>query len=157
MSFMTTTDRRILLDTNVLIYSVDPSSAEKQEIATEVLEDLLFDRRAVISVQVLGEFFRVSTSGRRIRQPLAQADAMLRMTEFTRSMIVLESRAEHVLDAARIAPQYSMGFWDAVILATAKADGITVMLTEDYDDGRVIEGVRIVNPFAPAFDMALLR
>jgi predicted nucleic acid-binding protein len=40
-----------------------------------------------------------------------------------------------------------MSFWDALIWAAAKAIGATRLYTEDFQHGRVIEGVRIVNPF----------
>src|SRR5688572_21803769 len=154
---MTTTDTRVLVDTNVLIYSIDPANADKQGVAIAIREELLADRRVTITVQVLGEFFRVSTSGRRIRQPLSPAEALHRMNEFARAMNVLESGAKHVIEAGRLAGPSSMAFWDAVILATAKDNGVLTILTEDYDDGRNIEGVRIVNPFTPSFDMAILR
>jgi predicted nucleic acid-binding protein len=41
-------------------------------------------------------------------------------------------------------------FFDAMLWATVKAAGCRVLLTEDLQDGRGLEGVRFVNPFDPA-------
>jgi predicted nucleic acid-binding protein len=40
-----------------------------------------------------------------------------------------------------------LSFWDALIWAAAKENGIPVVYTEDFQHGRDIEGVRIINPF----------
>ena len=41
--------------------------------------------------------------------------------------------------------RYGLSFWDALIWAAAE-DGIPVIYTEDFQDGREVEGVRFVNP-----------
>ena len=40
-----------------------------------------------------------------------------------------------------------LSFWDALIWAAAVENGIPVIYTEDYQDGREVEGARFVNPF----------
>ena len=40
-----------------------------------------------------------------------------------------------------------MAFWDAMLWATARRAGVGVLVSEDFQDGQTIEGVRIVNPF----------
>ncbi len=59
-----------------------------------------------------------------------------------------------VLEAARGAYQHQMRIWDAQIWATARLNQIPVILSEDFSDGAVIEGIRIVNPFAEHFELA---
>jgi predicted nucleic acid-binding protein len=44
-----------------------------------------------------------------------------------------------------------MRIWDAQIWATARLNQIPVVLSEDFSDGAVIEGIRIVNPFTVSF------
>jgi len=39
-------------------------------------------------------------------------------------------------------------FWDALLWATAKAAGVSVVLSEDFQDGRELEGVQFRNPFS---------
>ncbi len=38
--------------------------------------------------------------------------------------------------------------WETLIWAAAKENGIPLIYTEDFQHGRDVEGVRIVNPFA---------
>ena len=44
--------------------------------------------------------------------------------------------------------RHSLSFWDALIWAAAKENGVSLIYSEDFQDGRTIEGVRIVNPLA---------
>ena len=45
-------------------------------------------------------------------------------------------------------PRHGFSFWDSLIWAAAKENGVEVVYTEDFQHGRDIEGVRIINPFA---------
>jgi predicted nucleic acid-binding protein len=40
-----------------------------------------------------------------------------------------------------------MSFWDALLWATADRIGVRHLLTEDFQDGRMLGGVTFVNPF----------
>jgi predicted nucleic acid-binding protein len=44
-------------------------------------------------------------------------------------------------------PRHGLSFWDALIWAAAADNGIPVIYTEDFQDGRNIEGVQFINPF----------
>jgi predicted nucleic acid-binding protein len=50
----------------------------------------------------------------------------------------------------RATREYRLSFWDALIWATVRRVGVAVLVSEDFQDGRVIEGVRIANPFNAA-------
>lgn len=56
------------------------------------------------------------------------------------------------MEAVRGVQAYTMSFWDALIWAVARLNGIGVVFSEDFNDGATIEDVRFVNPFAPGFD-----
>ena len=56
------------VDTGVLVYAYDRSEPVKQALAVELMNDLVASRAAVISTQVLSEFFNAIT--RRIAVPL---------------------------------------------------------------------------------------
>ena len=43
-----------------------------------------------------------------------------------------------------------IGFWDAMIVLAAAESACDVLWTEDLNDGQVLRGVRIRNPFAAA-------
>ena len=61
-----------------------------------------------------------------------------------------------VLEGCRGAGEHSLSIWDALIWATAKLNQVPLVLSEDFVDGGFLEGVRFLNPFTPAFDLALL-
>jgi predicted nucleic acid-binding protein len=46
-----------------------------------------------------------------------------------------------------------MTYWDAQIWASARLSQIPVVLSEDFGDGVIIEGVRFVNPLGPDFNL----
>jgi predicted nucleic acid-binding protein len=48
-------------DTNIFVYADDPSAPEKQERAITLIADHLRKRTAVISIQVLQEYFAAAT------------------------------------------------------------------------------------------------
>ena len=53
-----------------------------------------------------------------------------------------------IIAATRIEEEQQVSFWDSLILEAARIAGASRLLTEDLEDGRTIEGVRIENPFA---------
>jgi predicted nucleic acid-binding protein len=140
---------RILLDTNVMVYAYDRSEPAKQAQALQVLNDLAVSRAALISVQVLVEFYNAVT--RRIAAPLTSEQAYERIKNLAMAWPVLEITPLIAIEAARGASQHQMRIWDAQIWATARLNQIPVVLSEDFSDGAVIEGIRIVNPFTVSF------
>jgi len=52
--------------------------------------------------------------------------------------------------ASELARAHRMQLWDCVVCAAATQAGAKALLTEDMQDGRIIESLRLINPFAPA-------
>jgi predicted nucleic acid-binding protein len=44
-------------------------------------------------------------------------------------------------------PRHGFSFWDALIWAAARENGVSLIYTEDFQHGRDIEGVGVINPF----------
>ena len=61
---------------------------------------------------------------------------------------VVQVTTERILRAVDISVFHQLSFWDSLIISTAEAARCETLLTEDMNDGQIIEGVRIVNPFA---------
>ena len=61
---------------------------------------------------------------------------------------VVQVTTERILRAVDISAFHRLSFWDSLIISTAEAARCETLLTEDMNDGQIIEGVRIVNPFA---------
>ncbi|MCC6222608.1 MAG: PIN domain-containing protein [Thermoleophilia bacterium] len=144
-----------LVDTNILVYAYDPLDRAKQQHALYVLEQLEREARGAVSTQVLGEFFTTVT--RKLRPPLSHEEAGWNVAAFVRGWTVCTATSAAVLEAIRAVGEHQVSYWDGLIWATAKLSGIATVLTEDLSHGRLIEGVRFLNPFAPAFDVAALR
>ncbi len=50
--------------------------------------------------------------------------------------------------AIAIARRHRIALWDAQIVAAAQRSGCAEVLTEDLDDGAVLAGVRVRDPFS---------
>lgn len=141
----------LFVDTNVLVYAYDRSEVEKMAEARETLGALASTRAGVISPQVLAEFFNTVT--RKIDAPLSIGEGQTRVQNFVRTWHVVDMTGATVLEAVRGVQSYQFSFWDAQIWAAAKLNQIPVVLSEDFNTGALIEGVRFVNPFDPGFDL----
>lgn len=149
---MTSGSVAFLVDTNILVYIYDPRDTVKQARAYHVLELLIRNQRAVLSAQCLSEFF--STVTRRLPQPLSHTDALARVERLARSCRVLALTSSVMLEGCRGSVQHQMSVWDGLIWAVAKLNQVPFVLSEDFQHGRVLEGVRFLNPLLPSFDLA---
>ncbi|MBI4507486.1 MAG: PIN domain-containing protein [Chloroflexi bacterium] len=153
-SYTKTASNAFLVDTNVLVYVYDPRDGVKQERALLVVDRLIASRRAVVSVQCLSEFFRVVTQ--RLPERMTGQEALTRVRRLARVCHVLDLTAAIVVEGCHGASEHGLAIWDALIWAVAKLNQVPCVLTEDAEHGRVVEGVRFLNPFAAAFDLGLL-
>jgi predicted nucleic acid-binding protein len=139
----------ILIDTNLLVYLYDVGSPAKAGQARWVLDRLELTRSGRLSVQSLAEFLHVST--RKLEPPLSHAEALNQASLFTRMWPVFDLTPLIVLEAARGARDHGLAYYDAQIWAAARLNQVTVVFSEDFSDGQMLEGVRFVNPFASGF------
>lgn len=138
---------KAFVDTNVLVYAHDLDAGERHHVAARVVAELWETRRAVISTQVLQEFYVNVT--RKIPSPLARASARQIVKAYAAWQTELVGAPE-VLLASELEEQHQLSFWDALIVAGALKGGASTIITEDMSSGRNIAGVRIENPFAIA-------
>jgi predicted nucleic acid-binding protein len=132
------------IDTNVLIYAFDMSAGAKQASAQQLLERLWGAGTGCLSVQVLQEFFVAVT--RKVAYPLPIDEAAERIREFA-AWKVFTPAAKDVLAAIALQKQAQLSFWDAMVVQAASESGCDVLWTEDMNDGQLLRGVRIRNPF----------
>jgi predicted nucleic acid-binding protein len=74
-----------------------------------------------------------------------------------RSWTVYDLTEQSVLEAIRAVRQYQLAYWDSLIWATAKLNWVSTILREDFQNGIMLEGVHVQNPFADDFDLAVLN
>lgn len=133
----------ISVDTNILVYAVDRDAGDRHKSAAELLERLIRAAICIQSLQTLCEFFNVSTRKVGI-EPAAAAE----FVDGWRAVFTVEpASAEDLRDAIRAVQEHRLSFWDAMLWATIRRTGVRLLLSEDFQDGRTIEGVRIANPF----------
>lgn len=96
-----------------------------------------------LSVQVLQEFYNVTTRKLKASLPRSQAQAIVEM----HSDWCGETSTREIQAAFAIENAHQISFWDALIVASAQQCGATILLSEDLHHGQVIAGVEIVNPF----------
>lgn len=135
---------RTFIDTNVLIYAHDVDAKRKQETAKGILLELWSNRTGVLSMQVLQEFYVNVT--RKIPWPVSKEFARLVVSTYT--IWCIDTTPFEISAAFRIEDESRIGFWDALIVASAIKSGATRLLSEDLNSGQTISGVRIENPFA---------
>lgn len=143
-----------LIDSNVLIYAVDRSEPAKRARAIAVLKALDESGGSLVSTQSLGEFFRIATG--RIRERLPEEEAAGHIREWSRAWPVLGTNVVTLQETLRGRLRYRLSWWDAQQWAIAQVNGVPVVLSEDYTDGRTIEDVTFIDPFAEGFDAGAL-
>jgi len=132
------------LDTNILVYVFDRDEPAKQARATHLFQGLAEQGTALLSTQVLQQFYVVATG--RLRSPLTLAEAATALEAFARLPVVTITPGI-VPDAARLHRSASVSFWDTLIIQAALSGGADVLYSEDLQHGRRFGGLRIENPF----------
>ena len=132
------------VDTNVLIYAHDVDAKAKHEIAKNVLRELWSNRSGILSMQVLQEFYVNVT--RKITTPLPKDKA--RLVVNTYAIWCTETTPAEITAAFRIEDEAKIGFWDALMVASASKCGAARIISEDLNAQQSIAGIRVENPFA---------
>ena len=138
--------RLFFLDTTIFVYSFDATAPHKQQVARDLIRHALRTQQGIISTQVIQEFLNVAL--RKFAIPMSTLAAQ----EYLKS--VLTPLCQHYPSLAfydhalRVRDQTGFSFFDALILTAAGEAGCTMVLSEDMQSGRTVEGVTILNPFA---------
>ena len=132
-------------DTNILVYTDDGLSPEKQARAISLFKDHQRRGTAVVSLQVLQEYYATVTRKLGFDPELAQ-----RKVEMLAQGNVVRFEARDVIAAIELHRLTRISFWDAMIVHAARLAGASVLYTEDLQHGAVLGGVPVVNPFLKA-------
>jgi len=138
-----------LIDTNVLVYLYDAGSPVKRLRAEKVLTHLSQLGTACLSVQTLEEFASVAL--RTLDPALTPQQVFEQVSLLMDAWPVLHLTPQITLEASRGVRDHRLAYYDAQIWACARLNQIPVVLSEDFQDGSTLEGVRFVNPFEEGF------
>ena len=95
-----------------------------------------------MSLQVLQEYFVTVTRKLHVDARIARRKVEL-LVEFD----VAAPDLADILAAIDLHRLHGFSFWDALVVRAAKQAGCSVLFSEDLQQQREIDGVRIVNPF----------
>ena len=132
---------RLTLDANILVYALQVIEP-RHPIARDVVARAI-GGDCVLTLQSMAECYHVLVRKRH----LAPGPAREKLEELG-ARFQVEPAALADLDRAMwAAQQHHLPFWDAMLWATARRAGCRLLISEDGQDGRSLEGVTFVNPF----------
>lgn len=140
---------KTFVDTNILVYAHDPEASAKRVVAAQILEKLWANRRGVLSLQVLQEFYVVMSKKMDKKNPPRTA------TEILRDYSVWEIatiQIEDLFEAITLQRTYQLSFWDSLIVRAAQVADCNLLLSEDFQEGMRIGRLEIINPFTRKLD-----
>jgi predicted nucleic acid-binding protein len=129
------------LDTNILIYQMDSRDALKQRKCRDLVRGLVLKHEAVISTQILQEFYVACTTKLKIKPILVKG-----MMHGFENMEVVAVGPDLINEAVDTSIQYHISFWDSLVIVAAESAKCQFLITEDLNEGQVIRSVKIQNP-----------
>ena len=137
-----------LVDTNILVYSVDARFPEKRRVATALLRKGILEDSLRVPHQAIVEFLSVVSRPLPSGGPLLSPNQARREAEeLLAQFVVLYPNEEIVRSALRATAAYQLHWFDAHLWAYAEHYGLAELISEDFQHGRLYGTVRAINPF----------
>lgn len=136
---------KYFLDTNIFVYAIQPVSSHKSLIATKLISDGLDHGTAVVSYQVVQEFFNIAF--RKFPRPMSSFEAEEFLNTVFRPLQTVHSSPALVVSALQIYGKHKLSWYDSLIVAAALQAECSTLYSEDMQDGRTIQNLKIENPF----------
>ncbi|HSP07182.1 MAG TPA: PIN domain-containing protein [Acidobacteriota bacterium] len=133
---------KVFLDTNILVYAFAGKPARKKNLARKWLRELSRDSRAVLSTQILQEFYVVAT--RKMGVDPLTVKGLVHSFSNLETVTITPPLIESAVDISIL---NRLSFWDALVIAAAESSQCDSVLSEDLQQGQTIRGVTAINPF----------
>jgi predicted nucleic acid-binding protein len=133
---------KYFLDTNFFVYLFNKTEHIKRDTCQQLLKSVDDSIQFVISTQVLNEFNSVMLNKFNM-PPIVLKGIVDDMCEYE----VVNTHVNLIKKAIDIKILNQISYWDSLIISAAKSANCSTIITEDMNDGQVIEGVKIQNPF----------
>lgn len=143
---MTDASNLFLVDTNILVYASEKETSAKSKKAKEII-DRCWNGKDVfaISSQNLAEF--VFVTNKKTKLDLKEAEKFTKFIVDFAGFIKISYNHNTVMSAIEIANEFRMPFWDSLLAATMKENGIFNIYTENAKDFKM-PWMNAVNPFS---------
>jgi predicted nucleic acid-binding protein len=142
---------RYTFDTNILFYAADSTAGNKHRRALALTQDAIA-HDCVLTLQSLGEL----TNALLKRRAASATKAQQIVKAYRRSFPVIPAVETDLTDAIDAHQTHNVAFWDAMLWATARRASCTLLLSEDFQDGRTLGGLTFRNPFTEGFKLPAL-
>ena len=136
---------RYFLDTNLLVYAIDPTERGKRAVAQEWIASAHLSGDGCLSYQVVQEWFSVVLRKATVTLSTEEATSLYRT--LIEPLWQVQSSRELVDTAIDLHHHDSLSWWDSLIVSAAIQGDCERLLSEDLQHGRKIRGVKIINPF----------
>jgi predicted nucleic acid-binding protein len=104
---------------------------------------LLLEYDCIISTQVLSELSNVLSK----KFLFSWKEILSVYDEMAALFNVHVVNSATIAKAIALAERYKYSYYDSLILASAREAECATLFSEDFQDGQIIDGVKVVNPF----------
>jgi len=136
-----TENNTCFIDTNVWLYALLDTGETKKSQAAQAL---IKTSEAIVSTQVVNE-----VCANLIKKANIPEEENRKFIEGTYAKHRVVDIVEGILlTASQLRTEYSLSYWDSVIVAAALEAGVNTLYSEDLQDDLLIrKALRVVNPF----------
>ena len=136
-------DKRVSLDTNILLYAVDKDAGYKQITAIRLIEKCALRYDCMLTLQSLSEFYFAAT-----RKGISMhSDAKAQIKDWQLLFPTILPSTHTVEYALKAVAKHKLSFWDAMLWSVVCENNVTKLFSEDFRSGQNLKGVTFVNPF----------
>ena len=140
-------DEIFLIDTNILVYTLDADEPEKQKICKELVSKSWNEQQQyAISVQNMSEFYATVTGKFRKKMDGATVRRFITKIVDSKNWKVIAPVAQTIPAAITLSIKHNIHYWDALIATTMLENDVFSIYTEDSDFSGV-PWLTVVNPF----------
>lgn len=136
---------KVFLDTSILVYQFDKTNPKKQLKAQKLIESTLLNQTAVISTQVVQEFFNVAL--KKFNTNINPTDVDLIIQDLLDSLCEHKPSISFYQRAVSLFAKNSLSFYDALIIQAAIDLDCSVLYSEDLQHNQQFGSIKIINPF----------
>jgi toxin-antitoxin system PIN domain toxin len=150
---------RMLLDTNVLVYAINPESP-RHAASAQVLREALTGRiQACIAIQSIHEFYSVVTNEKLAPSPFTPGQAhmiatLLLQTPRIEKLAQDQSTTRLALSLADELGVSGPRFFDCLLAASAKQHNVGIILTENTRDFSPYSFLEAVQPGSDGYKLS---
>jgi predicted nucleic acid-binding protein len=133
----------VFVDTSALLLSEDGARPAEREQMLDWLRHLWATRSGRVSLPVLTDFYLLAT--RQVRPPMPQGDARAEVRRYQHWQPWAPDQAT-VEAAWSLESRFGLAFVDALVVASAKAQGCTRLLSLSLPHLAQFDAVQVLNP-----------